>query len=222
MLQKTGLGMQLQVGTSVFMIWNVISQSFTVTTPKPTIQHDDTDCGAESFMLRDGVCDEATNIAKCLYDGGDCCRENKDKTLCSDCKCILTVNLWELIKDFDDKKVKPVENPENLKRVIDKWTVEVANVDSNQVCAVLCLDHKMAAELNAWHYLANVRICRCGWAHSAACPEKLVVGNWEWKNDTNNDDKNVSSPIDQYSAFVKLAKTVSCGKINFIPDYCLF
>ncbi len=30
-------------------------------------------CGANSFMLRDGVCDELTNNAKCHWDGGDCC-----------------------------------------------------------------------------------------------------------------------------------------------------
>ncbi len=41
-------------------------------------------CGADSFMLRDGVCDEATNNEKCLYDGGDCClsRGKKGESLC--------------------------------------------------------------------------------------------------------------------------------------------
>ncbi len=41
-------------------------------------------CGADSFMLRDGVCDELTNNETCHYDGGDCCldRDQKDTTLC--------------------------------------------------------------------------------------------------------------------------------------------
>ncbi len=41
-------------------------------------------CGADSFMLRDGVCDEATNNERCHYDGGDCCldRSVKNSALC--------------------------------------------------------------------------------------------------------------------------------------------
>ncbi len=41
-------------------------------------------CGADSFMLRDGVCDEATNNELCLWDGGDCCvdRSKKGTSFC--------------------------------------------------------------------------------------------------------------------------------------------
>ncbi len=41
-------------------------------------------CGAESFMLRDGVCDEATNTQICHWDDGDCCLDQfiKDESLC--------------------------------------------------------------------------------------------------------------------------------------------
>ncbi len=41
-------------------------------------------CGAENFMLRDGVCDEPTNNERCHWDGGDCCLDKtlKDDTLC--------------------------------------------------------------------------------------------------------------------------------------------
>ncbi len=41
-------------------------------------------CGADNFMLRDGVCDEPTNNELCHWDGGDCCLDKtlKDDTLC--------------------------------------------------------------------------------------------------------------------------------------------
>ncbi len=46
-------------------------------------------CGADSFMLRDGACDELTNTEKCHWDGGDCCLDIslKDESLCQVSKC---------------------------------------------------------------------------------------------------------------------------------------
>ncbi len=40
-------------------------------------------------MMRDGVCDEATNIEACLFDGGDCCTENVAVWNCKRCDCML-------------------------------------------------------------------------------------------------------------------------------------
>ncbi len=41
-------------------------------------------CGANNFMLRDGVCDDATNTKVCHWDGGDCCLDKftKDTSYC--------------------------------------------------------------------------------------------------------------------------------------------
>ncbi len=33
-------------------------------------------------MIGDGVCDEVTNNERCLFDGGDCCKEDKSMTTC--------------------------------------------------------------------------------------------------------------------------------------------
>ncbi len=170
-----------------------------------TVQEDLTTCGADSFMLRDGVCDDVANIAKCLFDGGDCCQENKDKALCRDCICILKVNHEDMKKQFQELEIKPVKNPSHIKSAIgnDGWAVEVEEVVSTQVCTVVCLEHNSAGELNAWLYLDEQRICKCGWVGSSLCPRKWIVENWTWKN--KKDD------INHPSTFVQLKKTVSCG-----------
>ncbi len=53
-------------------------------------------------MIRDGVCDEATNVERCLFDGGDCCLGNKSVWNCNFCTCKLSG-----IKHFFDCKTSP-------------------------------------------------------------------------------------------------------------------
>ncbi len=161
-------------------------------------------------MLRDGVCDETANTAKCLYDGGDCCKENKDKFLCRNCVCMLKIDHGEQLKQFNALEVTPFADAKSLDTAIGNkgWTVEVEDVVSLPVCAQLCLDHEIANELNAWHYRVNERICNCGWVESRSCPEKMVISDWTWKyleNSTVEDNMG-------YNAFIQLNKTVSCGK----------
>ncbi len=166
-------------------------------------QTDNTTCGADGFMMRDGVCDDASNIAKCLFDGGDCCKENKDKTLCGACTCNLTVNQVELVGQFKDLQIKPlIQGGSNLDPLQNM--VEVQDVVSTKVCAKICLEHQKANELNAWHFKANLGICHCGWIHSAACPEKMMMENWRF---------DVTSGLPNDTTFVQLAKTVSCGRL---------
>ena len=38
-------------------------------------------------MVGNGFCGDATNIAECNYDGGDCC-VNVNTDYCSDCNCL--------------------------------------------------------------------------------------------------------------------------------------
>ncbi len=78
-----------------------------------------------------------------LFDGGDCCLEIKDTTLCKVCSCNLTVDLDDLQQQFEDFNVKPLKDAKVLiDKDIDEWiVVEVEDVVSGSVCAVLCLDH---------------------------------------------------------------------------------
>ncbi len=47
-------------------------------------------CSKNSYMLNDGQCDDEVNTPECLYDLGDCCKENKeDSIFCKKCECVL-------------------------------------------------------------------------------------------------------------------------------------
>ena len=39
------------------------------------------------LLVGNGFCNDATNIAECNYDGGECC-VNVNKDYCSDCNCL--------------------------------------------------------------------------------------------------------------------------------------
>ncbi len=63
-----------------------------------TVIPNSTSCSANSFMLRDGVCDDVTNVAQCLFDSGDCCLDTRfmDASLCLECMCKVTEGLTYL------------------------------------------------------------------------------------------------------------------------------
>ena len=51
---------------------------------------------AETKLVGDGICDDNTNTPECAFDGGDCCRKDTVKDLCTDCKCHLDQTLEEI------------------------------------------------------------------------------------------------------------------------------
>ena len=168
---------------------------------KQSIGPDNTSCGANSFMLRDLVCDETTNTEICLYDGGDCCLEIKDTKLCHNCSCILLIDSEILLEQFADSETKPFKDPDMVELAIEKWIVMVLDVVSRQVCAKLCLDHDKQDQINAWHYLESLQICKCGWIESTPCAEHLVTLDW-----------NLTEISDlTHNVYLQMEKTIPCG-----------
>ncbi len=167
-------------------------------------------------MLRDGVCDEASNNEKCLFDGGDCCLENKDRDLCKDCTCQMTVDEVELANQFSALDIKPVKDPPRLEAAIEitnGWALVVEDVVSLPVCAMVCLEHKDSDKLNTWHYQFNERLCKCGWVHSSNCPEKMAKSNWTLAATGTGGlfADNISNETRQdVSTIVQMNKTVPC------------
>ncbi len=176
-----------------------------MTTKRPVgILQDDTTCGSEDFMMRDNVCDDPSNIDKCLYDGGDCCLENKDRTLCRECACILEIDHDELKEKFKVLQVNKVGASNDVNGYLQSTqTIQVEDVVSADVCAVLCLEHETSNDINIWQYKVNEEICKCGWIQSTTCPSDMIDPDWTFgETDLQIDDQSI--------AFVQLAKTVPC------------
>ena len=38
-------------------------------------------------LVGNGMCNDETNIAECIYDGGDCCGACINTDMCSECTC---------------------------------------------------------------------------------------------------------------------------------------
>ncbi len=103
-------------------------------------------CKAKEFQLNDGICDDATNIAICGYDGGDCCREQKLTHLCNECQCILDID-EDLLK-LKLHKVMMNKQSNNSLHFSAIKTVEY--VVSSFVCALLCLDKSAKNNIDSW------------------------------------------------------------------------
>ncbi len=158
-------------------------------------------CSSDSFMLRDGVCDDPTNTEECIYDGGDCCLEDKATHLCRVCACIMEVDEEELQNKFDKLEVKALKNPDNFMSIVSSVRKTVTNVVMDAVCSMICVDDDIINSFNSWHFDAAIKECKCGWI------------------DYHTEDLNDSKPVDasrNFSvAFVQEAKLFPHGKKTF-------
>ena len=63
-------------------------------------------CRNDITQIGDGLCDDATNVQECDFDGGDCCGNDVSTELCEICTCHLghtsvtlppTTTKWEYL-----------------------------------------------------------------------------------------------------------------------------
>ena len=136
-------------------------------------------CGPDSFMIRDGVCDELTNTEQCLFDGGDCCLEKKIKELCRDCTCKVNIDMEDLTNKFklfdvkvfqDQEQYKVAHNKQKVGKLsifsfLKEWVVKemksVSDVESIDTCSTLCLEEELDVESNSWVYRNSTGRCKC-------------------------------------------------------------
>ncbi len=170
---------------------------------------DEATCGANSFMLRDGVCDELTNTERCLWDGGDCCldRTKIDRTLCKTCICLATVDSVQLMTLFEALGVMRFDDPGDFPKLISKTEKNVAEVISYQVCTSVCLDTSLDNVVNGWMYNVETRICTCSWVKSTQCFKENALSKMNSLDDFSEDNGFLIM-----QSFVQTAKVLDCGK----------
>ncbi len=155
--------------------------------------------------MKDGVCDEVTNTKRCLYDGGDCCREDKDTTLCNVCTCKKDVNEEELIIDFDQHQVQIFLDSNDYIEVKVNDIKTVRDVENFQVCSMICLDKLFNTRSNAWIYLKGNEQCKCALAKTTFC---YVNGSSIRLKPFQGDTGYFA---EDSVAFIQLDKTIPCG-----------
>ncbi len=171
-------------------------------------------CGANSFMLNDGVCDELTNIAMCLFDGGDCCLQEKSTHLCRACDCTLNIDKDDLLQTFKRLDVRQFDNPEDYSLVATTIVKRVADVTSLDVCSTHRLELEEDKPVNAWMYSNASRVCECTLIESRAfCLEDL--------RKTIAFSKVSVIPDNSDLAFLQTEKILKCGRHDSNLSYLL-
>ncbi len=123
-------------------------------------------CGADSFMIRDGVCDEATNIEVCLFDGGDCCLEQKNEELCGKCICKMGLDLPFIQERFEEADVQMFVDKGQFRKLIQMRAKMVQDVQNVNTCSMLCLNDDMDGKINSWLFNHTSRACKCTWINT--------------------------------------------------------
>ncbi len=114
-------------------------------------------CSSDSFMLNDGVCDELTNHQRCIFDGGDCCHQNKSTELCSVCTCKLHVVDKELNDDYASLDIKIYQDVNAFAQKKMMTVAAIEDVESFKVCSRICMDVDRYSLANDWKILADER-----------------------------------------------------------------
>ncbi len=161
-------------------------------------------------MIGDGVCDELTNIARCLYDGGDCCKPDKSTPLCQVCTCRKTVVKEELIEDMLELDTEIFTYDQDVfgNDITSGATIEIEDVAEEDVCSIVCLENSEEIEINAWMFDINTKQCFCTWMDLSLCdPEKKKVSFTSYLEYKQN-----VVDLKETVVYIQRAKSINCGK----------
>ena len=121
------------------------------------------------------MCDDAANIEECLFDGGDCCLETKNRHLCQDCHCRKPVDALFVENGIDAKQLGiiglRVSSVESLEQNIAGIFRDMVKSDE---CSMMCLLLDSKSIVAAWFFNPLEKLCVClsrFVPHHFLCPE---------------------------------------------------
>ncbi len=124
-------------------------------------------CRLDSYMIKDSVCDEVTNIEACLFDGGDCCLEKKNEDLCHNCMCKMSLDLSYIKSRFVEQDVRRFRDDGQFRKLIQLRAKMVKDVENVNTCSMLCLDDgDLEGKINSWLFNLTSRACKCTWINT--------------------------------------------------------
>ena len=114
-----------------------------------------------------------TNSGRCLYDGGDCCKEQRDEKYCTNCACFVegrffirksncpkNKHLFSVNKQEQDSQNLTLFEATPKSVALFSQLQRVRNVGSLEMCNQLCTD--LDEESNLWTYdQYTSRSCTC-------------------------------------------------------------
>ncbi len=152
-------------------------------------------------MINDGVCDEATNIERCLFDGNDCCQANKSREFCKVCSCKKRVDLDAIIFKAKQLQVQTLTTKHAIP-LSQKFSASFEDVASHVVCTVLCLEKSEENELdfNLWTFNGTDNLCTCLIARNIKLHHGLSLSPFEIYVKTG------SLPHDEMAVFISQAR----------------
>ncbi len=175
-------------------------------------QEEQEGCSANSFLINDGVCDEVTNNALCLYDGKDCCRQIKLTHYCQDCTCRLSdtdnIILEKLLEAQVYKHTSESDSESNLKTI-----KIVEEVKSPRVCGILCIDEveeNPAIDSLTFTKEQGFFLCKCTSYHSCLTNKiEAAMTNVTMLPDSLSETSDPDPPLE---IFMMMARIVNCCK----------
>ncbi len=99
--------------------------------------------------------------------------------LISVCICNMAVNNVELQGLYLSFEVAILIGPVDLSKLIVSYKVE--NVDSPDVCALICLDSERISAINSWIFNFTDSSCSCSWYAEKSCIPKSYLANLDYK-----------------------------------------
>ncbi len=159
-------------------------------------------------MIKDGVCDELTNIEKCLFDGGDCCDADKSEEFCNHCKCMIDIDFEELKSSYVQYNVKAFKNLTAYNNLLTDIPKYITQVVSLHTCSVICMSDDLANSVNSWSFDFTSKLCNCTWVDIDAT---LCMENLDFQPMT---DFAVDLWYEPKVALVQTAKSLPCGKAS--------